>query len=162
MFPEEIISARMVHALEILFDAHHPDRGSIDSILNHPDRDDVRQSPSHNCFSLPGRTKNVCWRACSVYDMMLCHLFRAVVYHFRAILKMGNQHRQRFYGGDLHMFTKLSPGGDIYRRVDLVISLSTYQQDRADSSDEEDEDDEEEDEEERRRRKKEGRKNGYG
>ena len=133
MFPEEIISARMVHALEILFDAHHPDRGSIDSILNHPDRDDDRQSPSHNCFSLPGRTKNVCWRACSVYDMMLCHLFRAVVYHFRAIMKMCNQHRQKFYGGDLHMVNKLSPGGDIYRRVDLVISLSTYQQDRADS-----------------------------
>ena len=46
----------------------------------------------------------------------------------------------------------------MYRRVDLVIDLSTYLQDRSDSSDSEDDEEEEEEEEGRRRMCEGGRK----
>ena len=52
-------SEKIKLALELLFDARFPEDQSVGDSLNEPDRNDIRKSLSHNCFSLAGRFRNV-------------------------------------------------------------------------------------------------------
>ena len=149
----ERFSNKIKLALELLFDAHYPEDQSVDDSLNEPERNDIRQSLSHNCFSLVDpNVKNVCWLAGSVFDMMLAHLFRSVLFYFLAIMKLYTTKQRYYVVNNLEMQTLTSPAGVQYRRVDLDFNIALHNEDRANSSDEEvkggDEDDEEEEEEE--------------
>ena len=149
----ERFSNKIKLALELLFDAHYPEDQSVDDSLNEPERNDIRQSLSHNCFSLVDpNVKNVCWLAGSVFDMMLAHLFRSVLFYFLAIMKLYTTKQRYYVVNNLEMQTLMSPAGVQYRRVDLDFNIALHNEDRANSSDEEvkggDEDDEEEEEEE--------------
>ena len=88
----------------------------------------------------------------SVFDMMLAHLFRSVLFYFLAIMKLYTTKQRYYVVTNLEMQTLMSPAGVQYRRVDLEFNIALHNEDRANSSDEEvkggDEDDEEEEEEE--------------
>ena len=72
-------------ALEMLFDAHNPDKGTLEDCLKAPERDDIRQSIAHATFSMRGnKVTNVCWNAGSEFDCLLAHFFRAVLLHHEA------------------------------------------------------------------------------
>jgi hypothetical protein len=137
------ITADSMHALikrtlEKLFDADHPDRGTLDQCLCAPERNDITQSIAHATFSTRGnKYTNVCWRVGSEYDCILSYYFRAVLYHFMSFLKLYTTKQKFYVRENLTLKTYNSKSGVLYRKVVLYFSISAYYDGRPDSSDDE-------------------------
>jgi hypothetical protein len=112
-------------ALDMLFDAHNPDRGTLHDCLNAPERDDVRQSIAHATFSMRGnKNSNVCWKVGSEYDCLLSHFFRAILFHYLSFVKVYTK-KQKYYVRQnmmLQTYTHETTGVQ-YRKVVLRFGI---------------------------------------
>jgi hypothetical protein len=129
----------ILRALNILFDAHHPDRGSLRECLSAPVRNDVRQSIAHATFSMRGnKHTNVCWKVGSEYDCLLAHFFRAILFHYLSFMKEYTTVQKYYVKHNLTLQTfRDEITGFWYRKVVFQFSLGAHPLDRADNSDDE-------------------------
>ena len=122
----------------MLFDAHNPDKATLEDCLQAEERDDIRQSIAHATFSMRGnKITNVCWKADSEYDCLLAHFFRAVLYHYLSFLKLYIMKQKYYVRKNLTLNTYRSKAGIMYRKVVLDFGIGTHIYNRPDSSDDE-------------------------
>jgi hypothetical protein len=120
----------------MLFDAHNPDRESLQECLAAPERNDIRQSVAHATFSMRGNLDtNVCWLAGSEYDCLLAHFFRAILFHYLSFMKVYTTEQKYYVRQNLSLRTYTHISGVQYRKVMFSFGLGARPLNHEDSSD---------------------------